>query len=128
MAAASLPPFEELTARLDELAAAPPRSLDAGHVALSLALRRYLGRRLDFAAAESTTTEIRRRLRERRLPDRVIEPAALVLERCDAVKFARARVAPEAFGASAAAARELARTLEEHLAPVTLTPVDAGAA
>lgn len=122
----SLPPFEELAARLGVLADTPPEAIEAGTVALSLALRRYLGRRLGFPAAESTTTEIRRRLRERALPDRVIEPAALVLERCDAVKFARARVAPESFGASVAAARELARTLEEHLAPVTLTPVASG--
>jgi len=129
-AAPVLPPFDELVAQLDTLRDAPPRSLEAGHVTLSLALRRYLGRRLDFPATESTTTEVRRRLRERRLPDRVIEPTALVLERCDGVKFARAHVTADALGANVAAARELARTLEEHLAmvraPVTLTPVDSG--
>ncbi len=123
------PPFEELTACLDELHQLDgdaPGARGPEHVTLSLALRRYLGRRLDFPAIESTTTEVRRRLRDRRLPDPVIEPAALVLERCDAVKFAQARVAPGAFTASLAATRELARTLENHLAPVTLTPVDSG--
>ena len=55
-----LAPFDELLAELDRIAAEP--SALRLHTRLSLALRAYLGRSLDFPAAESTTSEVNRRL------------------------------------------------------------------
>lgn len=116
-AVASRPPFEELTGRLDALLAAPPASPEQAHVALSHALRRYLGRRLGFPAAESTTTEVRRRLGRLGLPDTVSEPTVLVLQRCDAVKFARCPTDAAQLRGNVNLTRRLAGALEAHLTP-----------
>ncbi len=86
----SLPPFDELTAELDRLAAEP--SMIALHTRLSLALRRYLGRRLPFSAVESTTSEIQRQLLARRMPGPLVRQAVELLRGCDLVKFARQEV------------------------------------
>src|SRR6202035_5249416 len=50
-----------------------------------LALRGYLGRALDFPAAESTTSEINRRLLARRLPAPLVRRAIELLRGCDLV-------------------------------------------
>jgi hypothetical protein len=62
------------------------------HAELSLAVRRYLGRALSFQALESTTTEVRRKLREHQLPADVIRGTGDLLSACDMVKFARRNV------------------------------------
>lgn len=118
-------PYDELRKRLDALAgaavagsAAPtPEVLERGCVELSHALRRYLGRSLDFPAAESTTTEVRRGLRERRAPEAVVGRTDRVLRSCDRVKFARRPVEASTLRNRIEEVRELARALEEHLRP-----------
>jgi hypothetical protein len=110
-----LPPFEELATELDRLAAEP--SMLALHTRLSLALRRYLGRRLPFPAVESTTSEIQRQLLFRRLPRPVAHPAVELLRGCDLVKFARQDVDRQRGQERVATARRLAGELEVHLAP-----------
>lgn len=116
-AVATRPPFEELSVRLDRLLADPPSCLEEAHVALSHALRSYLGRRLGFPAAESTTTEVRRRLGRLGLPDTVSEPTVLVLQRCDAIKFARCPTDAAQLRGNVDLTRRLAGALEAHLAP-----------
>ncbi|HSS79267.1 MAG TPA: hypothetical protein VLV54_21280 [Thermoanaerobaculia bacterium] len=111
----ALPPFEELAAELDRMAAEP--SMLSLHIRLSLALRRYLGRRLPFPAVESTTSEIQRQLLSRRLPGPVARPAVELLRGCDLVKFARQDVDPQRGQERLATARRLAGDLEVHLAP-----------
>jgi hypothetical protein len=110
-----LPPFEELAAELGRLAAEP--SMLALHTRLSLALRRYLGRRLPFPAVESTTAEIQRQLLFRRLPGTLARQGVELLRACDLVKFARQDVDPARAQERVAAARRLAGELEAHLAP-----------
>ncbi len=84
---------------------------------LSLALRRYLGARLGFAAAESTTTEIRRRLQLRELPAGLVLGVDRLLKHCDAIKFARRPIERGACAGPLAEAAGAADTLEAHLAP-----------
>lgn len=124
-APASARPYDELRERLDALAdealarsdRATPDVLERGCVELSHALRRYLGRSLEFPAAESTTTEVRRGLRERRAPEPVVIRADRVLRACDRVKFAREPVEAPTLRDRIEEVRQLARALEEHLSP-----------
>jgi hypothetical protein len=111
----ALPPFEELATELDRLAAEP--SMLALHTRLSLALRRYLGRRLPFPAVESTTAEIQRQLLSRRMPGPIARQAVELLRACDLVKFARQDVESGRAQERVATARRLAGELEAHLAP-----------
>lgn len=108
-------PRDELAAALAAAAAAPEPV--AGHVALSLALRRFLGRSFEFRAVESTTTEVRRQLRARRAPAAIEARAHEVLAACDRVKFARESTTREALEARIGAAREVAAGVERHLRP-----------
>lgn len=118
-------PYHELRKRLDALtgaalagpAPATPDVLARSCVELSHALRRYLGCSLDFAAVESTTTEIRRGLRKLRAPEAVVVRADRVLRGCDRVKFAREPVEASVLRDRIEEVRRLARTLEEHLSP-----------
>jgi len=110
-----LPPFEELAAELDRLAAEP--SMVSLHTRLSLALRRYLGRRLPFPAVESTTAEIQRQLLSRRMPGLVARQSVELLRACDLVKFARQDVDPLKARERVETVRRLAGELESHLAP-----------
>jgi hypothetical protein len=109
----ALPPFEELAVELDRLAAEP--SMLALHTRLSLAMRRYLGRRLPFPAVESTTAEIQRQLLSRRVP--VARQTVELLRACDLVKFARQEVDESRSRALVTTARGLAQELDSHLAP-----------
>lgn len=112
-------PLEELSRRLDAAARELERLGGAeGHAVLSLALRRYLGRRLGFPAVESTTTEIRRELRRTAVAAEVETRAAELLRACDRVKFAREPASLATLEDRLAAARELARRLEDDLRPV----------
>jgi hypothetical protein len=108
-------PRDELDASL--AAAAREPAAEAGHVLLSLALRRFLGRKLGFPAAESTTAEIRRQLRGRRCSPGLEARAHEVLQACDRVKFAREPTARPALEARIEAAREIAGGIEDHLRP-----------
>jgi hypothetical protein len=114
--APALPPFAELSRHLD----AARRDADPadGLTRVSLALRRYLGRRLAFPAAESTTSEIRRQLAARRLPDGVARRCGELLGACDLVKFARRPATTDDVATWADAAADTARRIEEHLRPL----------
>jgi hypothetical protein len=113
--AALLPPFEELAAELDRLRG--ETSMLALHTCLSLALRRYLGRRLPFPAVESTTSEIQRQLLARRLPGPLVRQAIELLRACDLVKFARQDVGEPRARERVAEALRTARELESYLVP-----------
>jgi hypothetical protein len=114
-AAPVLPPFEELTAELDRLRGEP--SMLALHTRLSLALRRYLGRRLPFPAVESTPSEIQRQLLSRRMPGPLVRQAVELLRACDLVKFARQEVAEARARERAEAALRIAGEFESQLVP-----------
>lgn len=109
-------PAEELAEALRSAGREP--APDEGHVLLSLALRRYLGRTLGFPAPESTTSEVRRELRRRRVPAAVEARTDELLRACDRVKFACEPVARQTLEARLEAAREVAGALEAHLAPL----------
>jgi len=111
----ALPPLEELAAELDRLRAEP--SMIAMHTRLSLALRRYLGRRLPFPAVESTSSEIQRQLLSRRMPGPLVRQTVELLRACDLVKFARQEVGEAQARERAEAARRIAGEFETHLAP-----------
>jgi hypothetical protein len=96
-------------------------------VVLSLALRRYLGRAFGFPAAESTTSEVRRALRGRRVPAAVEARADELLRACDRVKFAREPVPRSTLEARVEAAREIAGEVGAHLAPPSPPPSDGAA-
>jgi hypothetical protein len=118
-----LPPFEELLGELDRIAAEP--SVVRQHTRLSMALRGYLGRSLDFKAAESTTSEIHRTLLSRRMPGTLVRQLVELLRACDLVKFARQETGEERARERLAAARQLARETETWARPVE--PVDLSA-
>lgn len=111
----ALPPFEELAAALDRLAAEPsPLAL---HTGLSLVTRRYLSRRLPFPALESTTTDVQRQLLSRRIPGPVARRTVELLWACDLVKFARQPVGEAQTRERLETARKLAHEYEVYLAP-----------
>jgi hypothetical protein len=72
------------------------REVIALHAGLSLAMRRFLGRTLGFTAPESTTTEIKRELRQRQMPVELVRQTGDLLNSCDLVKFARREAGPGA--------------------------------
>jgi hypothetical protein len=102
-------PLEELLESLRGLSV--EASAELGHEELSLALRRYLGRSLDFAAVESTTTEIRSHLRRRGVPSELTARVGEVLRACDGVKFACERADRTALARRLDLVREIAREL-----------------
>ncbi|MDX1644104.1 MAG: hypothetical protein R3244_07085 [Thermoanaerobaculia bacterium] len=110
-----LPPLEELTRTLEGLR----RESDAValHAGASLALRRYLGRRLGFTAPESTTTEVDRALRRRRLETGLLRRTIELLTACDMVKFARQEVDEAEARDRLDRLEALARRIEEWLQP-----------
>jgi hypothetical protein len=114
-AAPALPPLAELAAALDRLRSEP--SMLALHTALSLALRRYLGRRLPFPAVESTTGDVQRQLQSLRMPSPLVRQTVELLRVCDLVKFARQEVGESLGRERAEAALRLGDEWESHLAP-----------
>jgi hypothetical protein len=90
VAALRLSPYEALRAALGRLR----RESDGERLmtGLSLEVRRYIGRALGFPAAEGTTTEIQRRLRDRGLPPDLVRETLDLLREADRVKFARGAV------------------------------------
>jgi hypothetical protein len=111
----ALPPFEELVAALEGLAAEP--SMLRLHTRLSLALRRYLGRALGVPAPESTTSEVQRLLAGRRLPPPLVRQTVELLRACDLVKFARQEVGEERGRERAAAARKIGGEIQRRVQP-----------
>lgn len=107
-------PWEALETALERLARAA--DAETAFTGLSLELRRYLGRTLAFPAAESTTTELRRRLLRSGLPQSVCSEVVRLLVEADAVKFARKTPAPgrvlECLDRTRLAAAEVRRSLE----------------
>jgi hypothetical protein len=123
-AAPPLPPLAELEAALAALdPAAPAERL---HTAISHHLRRYLGRALGFAGAESTTSEVQRVLLQR-LQGELARHAARLLRDCDRVKFAREEASAALAVERARAAREIAVAVEEHLRPAPPAALEASA-
>ncbi|HUO85852.1 MAG TPA: hypothetical protein VM617_00560 [Thermoanaerobaculia bacterium] len=111
----ALEPLPELTAAL--AAARSADSAQEGHALVSLALRRYLGRRLTFPAAESTTSEVQRQLLARHLPAGLPKRAVELLRACDLVKFARRPAARSEVERWAGEAGQVAAAVEAHLVP-----------
>ena len=108
------PPLDELLERLRQL---DPTAPEPAHTGLSLTLRNFLGRSLDFQAVESTTSEIQRRIRQTPLPPAVAQGAVRLLRDCDQVKFARLEVAESLTDDRLYKARELAREIDLGLRP-----------
>ncbi len=120
------PPAEPLPEFLHHLQRLDPAAAEPTHTGLSLILRDFLSRSLDFPAAESTTTEIRRRLGARLLEPEAggdSAPAPLrrdvvqLLRDCDQVKFARLPVAASVTRGRLRAARDLAYGIDRCLRP-----------
>lgn len=84
---ALLPSLEQLRRSLAALSG--QGDPEAAWVGLSLALRRYLGARLEFPAAESTTSEIQRALLRDPFPAELSGDLVRILRTADQVKFAR---------------------------------------
>lgn len=112
---ALLPPLEQLRRSLGALSA--ERDPEAAWVGLSLALRRYLGARLGFPAAESTTSEIQRSLLRDQFPAELAGTAVQLLRVADQVKFARELADPASVQHQLAAALQLAERVETLLQP-----------
>ncbi len=118
--AAGLPaplPAEPLAELLERLRRLDPSAAEPAHTGLSLALRKFLGRSLDFPAAESTTSEIRDRLRATRVAPADAGDAVRLLRDCDQVKFARVPVDGSVTRGRLVGARDLAREIDRRLAP-----------
>lgn len=115
MSAKAPRPLDALRAELEALAELDDAEL--AHTRLSIAVRRYLERRLGFPAAEHTTREIRRDLRSGTLPATVQRDLLEILAACDGVKFARRDDGLDAARARARTAGELAEAIEEALRP-----------
>lgn len=111
----ALPPFAELIGTLDGLETEP--SMVRLHTQVSLALRRYLSRTFAVPALESTTSEMQRVLLGRRLPGPLVRQTIELLRGCDLVKFARQEVGESRGRERVAAARQLARDLEQTVQP-----------
>jgi hypothetical protein len=115
-----LAPLEELAARLDAVDA---EQAEPAHTAVSAALRAFLGRTLGFQAAESTTSEIQRRLRSSAATPAHAQRTVQLLRACDGVKFARQEVDRTVTLERLEAAREIGREIDEALRPRYHGPV-----
>jgi hypothetical protein len=109
-----LTPLAELERALAVLAGQPPVVAQA---ALSLGVRRYLGRSFGFPAAESTTSELARRLDRRGLERETVRRLLKLLRDADGVKFARQPTDAAAVARGREEALALAATIERHLHP-----------
>ncbi len=109
-----LPPRRQLAFALGSLAGQAP---DRAWRELSLAVRRYLGQTLAFPAAESTSTEIHRRLAARHLAPELARRGVKLLREADQVKFARRPATPSEIVAAIDEAAAVADAVEAHLHP-----------
>ncbi len=115
-----LEPLDEILARLRRLDASA--GSEPAHTAVSLALRRFLGRSLGFQAVESTTSEIQRRLRGTPVPVPAAQRAVRLLRDCDQVKFAALEVAPEVTDDRILKSQALAQEIDAGLHPAEPEP------
>ena len=113
-AAPRLAPLAELELELEALAGAEAA---AGHARLSLALRRFLGRSFSMPAAESTTSELARRLATRGLDPTLVRRTVALLRGVDEVKFARRPTSRDELGRRSAEAGALGAAVDQHLHP-----------
>ncbi len=115
LASLALSPFDALGEALERLR----READAERLVtgLSLELRRYLGRSVGFRAAEGTTTEVQRGLREGALPPELVRETMSLLREADRIKFARGEADRDWAGRRLDDAAALARRVEEWLRP-----------
>lgn len=118
-----LSPLEELLRSLGEI---DPAASEPAHTAMSLALRRFLGHRLDMNAVESTTSEIQRRLHDAAVTAEEARRVVTFLRQCDQVKFARQDVGSAMTAERLVEARRLGEEIEERLKPRDLEGEDAG--
>lgn len=109
-----LSPLEELLRILGEV---NPAAIEPAHTAMSLALRRFLGLRLEVNALESTTSEIERRLRAAAVPFEEARRVVTLLRQCDRVKFARQDVGAAVTAERLAEAGRLGEEIEDRLKP-----------
>jgi hypothetical protein len=110
-AAEPLPELLHLLRRLD------PTDAEPAHTGLSLGLRHFLGRSLDFPAAESTTSEIDRRLHRILAGLDASDDTVLLLRDCDQVKFARAPVPAQVTRQRLRQARDLGYRIDRSRQP-----------
>ena len=110
-----LAPYDELLATLDGVSSAA--GSEPVHTTLSLALRRFLGRRLGFQAVESTTSEIQRRLHRSPLAGDETRETLELLRACDQVKFARLEVSEGVARDRLDRGRRLGERIERHFLP-----------
>lgn len=123
VAAPVLSPRQELDRSLAALAA--ERDVASLYAGLSMATRRYLGRALDFAAPESTTSEIARTLKRLRLDAELVARTARLLTACDMVKFAASEPGPEAARERIGESESIADGIDEWLRPAEPEPEEA---
>jgi hypothetical protein len=112
--AGPVPPLVELDGALATLGDAAP---EAGHAALSHALRRFLGRSFGIPALESTTRELAQRLDRRGLARDLVRRTLELLRAADGVKFARRPATSEELARRSAEARAVAAAIDAHLRP-----------
>lgn len=110
-----LSPFDELLAGFERVGR--ETSPVQGHLQLSFALRRYLGRAFQFPAVESTTSEIHRQLQSRRLPAPLVRRTGDLLRACDRVKFAGEEATGAVLQTRLQAGREIAENVRAALEP-----------
>jgi len=111
-----LAPLEELLERLRQVD--PAAGSEPAHTGLSLALRGFLGRSFGFHGLESTTTEIRRLLRDQPLAPAINQRLLRLLDDCDEVKFARHQVADRTTDERLERAEQLGHEIDRALRPV----------
>ncbi len=115
--AAAPPRAEPLAELLQRLRRLDPAAAEPAHTGLSLGLRTFLGRSLGFPAAESTTTEIDRRLHRASVGAETVERTVRLLRDCDQVKFARVPVGPPVTRDRLRQARDLGQRIDRGLRP-----------
>jgi len=99
--------------RLQSRDLSDPTVVESFYVALSDTVRTYLSARLDVAARERTTREVRAALdRRAEVPSTAAEHLHTVLEQADLVKFADARPDPSRAAEALQAARTAIGTIE----------------
>lgn len=115
LAAMALSPIDALGQALIRLRA----ENDAGRLmtGLSLELRRYIGRAVGFPAAEGTTTQIQRQLRERQVPPELVRDTLALLREADQIKFARGAADSDSASHRLDDTEQLAQRVEEWLRP-----------
>lgn len=115
LAALSRSPLESFQLALERLRGEV--GVERVYTGLSLELRRYIGRSLGFPAAEGTTTQIQRALRERNLPAELVRDTLELLREADQIKFARGSADRERLGRRLDDAERLVQEVEAWLEP-----------